>query len=238
MPFRSLRPVSVVALAALFFAPIAGVQAQTLFTLTATADSSTLGFLQNTAYTFVFVANDGFVTGSQNTFGFATNDWVDEGTGDDALWNTVSGSSLGGTYARAVSTGSDPRSYLRTDQINALTLIAGAEDSSIGLLTPSFNPITAIHVELVPTLIGSFAYPATFTSIDHYFLNFYGTYTAFDGAYIAVESGLSFVQFTPTTLVIGPLSAVPEPSTGTVLAGFAALAFAVHFRRPGRRRRA
>jgi len=209
--------------------------AQTVFTVTATANSTTDNYTSGNSYTFVFTL------GSGSTFsGAYTSDrtsFQDESTADNQLWSAVGGTGLLGSYVRAVGAPGDPfniaEAALPPNYSNqGLYLVAGTEQiasPTIGLTTLSGTSLSWMEVSIDDSVLPSWTMAASGTAPATYFSGYTGTYTGFTDAntdtvklYNAIGGGL-ILTFDVTSVAI---SAVPEPSTYAAALGLAALAFA------------
>jgi hypothetical protein len=213
--------------------------AQTLLTVTATANSTTDNYTSGSSYTFVFTL------GSGSTFsGAYTSDrtsFQDETTADNQLWTSVGGTGLAGSYVRAVGSPSDPyniaEASLPPNYTNqGLYLVAGTGQDvtqTIGSTTLAGTSLSRIEVEIEDSVLPSWTMASSGTAPSSYFAGYTGTYTGFTGTdtvklYDGTMAADLILSFAVTSVAI---SAVPEPSTYAAVFGLAALAFA------GRRRR-
>jgi len=206
--------------------------AQTVFTITAQANSTTNNYTSGSSYTFVFTL------GSGSTFSGAytstRTSFQDESTADNQLWSSVGGTGLSGTYARAVGDPNDPFNIAAAElppnyNNQALYLVAGTEQNvtqSIGVTTLSGTNIYYVEVTADDSVLPSWTMAASGTSPTSYFAGYAGTYTGFTGSDDTVKirdtSNNLVVSFDITSVAI---SAVPEPSTYAALLGLAALGF-------------
>jgi hypothetical protein len=209
--------------------------AQTMFTVTATANSTTNNYTSGNSYTFVFTL------GSGSTFsGAYTSDrtsFQDETTASDSLWSSVGGTGLLGSYVRAVGDPGDPfniaAAELPPNYTNqSLYLVAGTEQNvtqTIGVTTLSGTNLSWIEVSIDDSALPSWTMAISGTAPASYFSGYTGTYTGLTGAnadtvklYNASGGGL-ILDFNVTSVAI---SAVPEPSTYAAAFGLAALIFA------------
>lgn len=213
--------------------------AQTTFTLTTNALSTTDGYITGNSYTFVFTLG----SGSSFSGAYTTDrtSFQDESTADNQLWSSVGGTGLLGTYARAVGNLYDPFNIagaeLPPNNANqSLYLVAGTDaivTPTIGVTALSGTALSWIEVNIVDTVLPSWTMAPSGTAPSTFFASYAGTYTGFtpDDDYVALYSaadGQRLLYFEVTSLAI---SAVPEPSTYAALVGLAALGFVAWRRR-------
>lgn len=226
--------------------------AQIVFTVKATADANGSGYLMGQEYTFTFTTGSSYGDNSpaSSSFDSTSSYWTEFSAADQALWSSIGGDGVNGTFARTVN----PSAYVTVYQsgnpefpFSNLGFSAGDNGggeegpppNAMGLKTLNNEDLyrVSVSVEYV-TGLPSFNYAGTysepFDSTTGYFASYFGTYTSGfdsnDGLALFVLDG-SPLNFTLTELSIGAASAVPEPSTYAGLAGLAALGFVVLRRR-------
>lgn len=206
--------------------------AQTVFTITATAGSTTNNYTSGSSYTFVFTLSSGSTfSGPRNS---DRSSFQDESTADNQLWSSVGGTGLLGTYVRPLGNATDPFSIAEAAlsphyDPRGLYLVAATDQNvtqSIGVTTLSGTNISYLEVSVDDAALPSWTMAGTGTAPSTYFAGYAGTYTGFSGTNDTVKmndvSGNSILSFTVTSVGI---TAVPEPSTYAALAGLAALGF-------------
>lgn len=226
-------------LALLGFATIA--PAQVIFTVTATANSTTENYTSGNSYTFIFTMGN-FTTLGNSGFSASNQFYQEVNTSDDQLWSSLAGSGLLGSFIRPTGNASDPYSWAKasippsTPLGNSITLTAATDRIStqhIGVTTLQGTALSRVEVFVDNGGLPSFSTGAA-VSPAAFFSSYTGTYTGFSGGNDLVElystSNTVLVSFTPTSLTI---SAVPEPSAYATLAGLGALGLALIRRRLG-----
>ncbi len=203
--------------------------AQVTFTITATALSNTdeLYTIGGT-YTFVFTTGSSFT--QSDSF---DQTWSEEFTTNNQLFQTVSGSALGGTFVRPVTSLHDPFSYINVNpDFDSIRLTAAADDSRTGLTSLNGTQLIRVSGDIVPSSVDFGNFLAGTTSLFTYFASYQGTYALTEDSFFELIStnGETMASFTGTSVTIS-VAAIPEPSSYAALAGVAALGLVIVRRR-------
>lgn len=233
---------AVLTLAALLLCAVVPASAQIVFTVTGTANSTANGYTSGQSYTFVFTSANSFANTDYSAFDSEGQKYTEETVTDPQMWTSIGGTGLAGSYVRPIADTDDAYSYLQTTvNHNQLDILAGADTStSIGLQTLGGTSIAIVRAWMSGTELPTFAAPAAyaepFNATTGYWAGYTGTYSGFTGPYnkIAVYSlayQTTYMEFTPTSLTISAVGAVPEPSTYAAFAGLAAFGLVLLRRR-------
>jgi hypothetical protein len=196
-------------------------RAQITFTLTTTADATGGGYNAGQTYQFTYTLAPTWSNNGASSYTATTNNWTEDNPANDQLFTSVSGSGLGGTFARP----SAPYSYIANSSTGNLQLYASADGAAVtGLTTLSGTPLRGVGAQ-VDTAI-SFATPGSYTDPATSFASVLGTYAATGS--ILLNTGTVGYDFTISGLTIA--SPIPEPSTYAALLGMAALAWGIRRR--------
>lgn len=218
----------------LFLAAAAPLPAQIVFTITGTADSTSLGYTAGLTYTFTMTLNDYAPTTPVGGTSSTEYDWS-ENPGDPVLWASVAGDGLAGTWTPPT----DPQSYVFLGPEDSgqtsyayLDLTAQSESSQTGLTANGNNLYYVEGYFYLPHGLFDVSSPSLPNPVS-YFAAYVNTYdlTSTGSSFNVNTTGAS-ASFTVTSLQI---SAVPEPSTYALAAGLAALAGAGWWRRKQKR---
>ena len=189
--------------------------------ITGTADTTEMGYTAASTYTFNWVINDVYPSGNGDSFNDTRNRWSSEETTDFALWTSVSGDGLAGTYTRPSGTSWAPYGSIY-NETNFFRVTAGNDDSATSSMGLTVNGIEAQYIEISNLYLGiSLALPETFTNPADYFANYAGTYTPTSGGVTIQDESGNEIDFTATSVTIG---VVPEPATAGLL-GISAIVF-------------
>lgn len=199
--------------------------------MTATANSTGYGYAAGQSYHFIFTLAPSVGINAETNYGLGAYTWGEENTGEDAIWASVSGSGVTGTYARPTSSFNDPYSGLSAHG-NFLELFAAADASNVDLKTPDGTTLLrSIDATDLSLNLGGPNFPLpvqpnpVYVDPNYYFPAYTGSYN------METQSGhneldvrdvtfATLMSFTTTNLTI---SAVPEPATYAVLLGVASL---------------
>ncbi len=204
---------------------VSSASAQTVFTITATADSTGVGYTATQAYTFVFNSGASFSSNANDYFNSSESFWAEYTTGNDQLWTSLGGTGLSGAYSR-------PSPIWNELDVHSsyMTLRAGPDSGTFGV-----TRLDAADLNVVYALINSglsFTPSATYVEPfgpSGYFSNYISSYSA--GGTVDIRDTVgTHTYFTITNLSISA-AAIPEPSTYAALAGITALGLVVLRRR-------
>lgn len=199
------------------------VAAPVQISITGTADTTSMGYTAASSYTFNWVINDAYSSAnSGDAFSSTRNFWNSENTTDTALWSSVSGDGLAGTYSRPSGSTWAPWERLESTDDTELNIIAANDDVAASSMGLTVNGIEVQRIRIDGIDLGiSFDYPEAFTNPADYFADYAGTYTpTSEKVYIRDESS-NDIYFTATSVTIG---VVPEPATAGLL-GISAIVF-------------
>ncbi len=205
---------------ACFLVAVLTASAQITFTVNGSTTSAALGYTSGQATTFSFVLNDfapTLPTGSVSVGNFF--EWKDDNTATDpAIWTSVTGTGLSGTWTRPVTDGSTAISYIDAYAAGGqLWLMAGTVfggDTGLTVGGQSFKTLI-----LGASYSGLDFSPVTGALADpsDYFGNHLGSYGASSTNVAVLENGIGGqVHFNISSIVI---SSIPEPSTYAALTG-------------------
>ena len=204
------------------------------FSITGTADETTMGYTLGQSYTFIWILNDAYTSGSGDDYFSTTyNSWMAEQTSDPVLWSSVSGDGFLGTYSRPSGNSEDPYDNLETvnDQDgDTFSLLASNDNnentSDLGL---TVDGVDLLEISADQIDIGvDFAFSGAYSNPADYWATYAGTYTPTDGYIVILNEEGSEIKLTPTSVTIGT---VPEPATALLMAFVAGLGFIIrrHF---------
>jgi len=213
----------------LLLAAPASLSAQVVFTVTATANATALGYTASQSVAFTFVLHDFSPAVPAGGPGSTYYLWMDDFLTDPELWTSVSGTGLGGTWSRPNASNTAPFSKILASSPNALQLYASHEGGVTGL---TVNGVALQSVDMNATYTG-LAYPAfngsSLPDPTAFFSTLPGTYLAASTSTARIYDDLNnSVTFTITGLTI---SAIPEPSICAFTAALGALGFVAWRRR-------
>ena len=218
MKTRLLRPFL---LCATLLALAVSLPAQIIFTITGTADATAQGYTSGLSYTFIYTTGASYPTAASfgnTTFNGGSNAWADTDETDPALFTSITGTGVTGTYTHDA----DTVSVLTASSFTQFTALNNSLNN--GLKTPANGTINNVYTYLdgglaTPTYSGSYVSPVTYFSTRE------GSYSAPAGSVVRVYyTAGDWVNFTVTNVQV---SAVPEPATYAALAGMAGLALVV-----------
>ncbi|MDI1247936.1 MAG: PEP-CTERM sorting domain-containing protein [Lacunisphaera sp.] len=206
---------------------VASASAQTVFTITATADSTGVGYTATQAYTFVITSGASFASNGNDYFNSSESFWAEYDTGDDQLVTSLGGTGLSGTYTR-------PTAIWNELDVHSsyMTLRTGPDDfdGAFGVTRLDTADLHSFYTRIDSGI--SFTPSATYVEPfgpSGYFSNYTGSYSA--GGYVDLrDTAGTHTYFTITNLSISA-AAIPEPSTYAALAGLAGLGLAMLRRR-------
>lgn len=219
------------------------VRAQVIISVTATANSTSQGYIATNPYTFIFTTGATFANNPNSFFGATDQEYREDSIStDDQLWSSISGTGLGGSYVRPAGHPDDPSSTLRAAiagpnyfiQLHAIA--EGFVTQHIGKTTLSGSAINGIYAVADVGTLPPFAFPETHVNPNTYFAPYYGTYAGFgtsepsnaDVVTIEFNNHVSFLTFSITSITI---SAIPEAATYAALLGASALGLVIVRRR-------
>ena len=192
----------------------------TVFTVTATADTTELGYTAGEAAVFTVVTNPNLTDASYHTDATATI-W---GENSDQFFSSVSGAGFGGVFTRPSAGLSDSVMgiyILNAGPLDNIYINVDARYSNIGITTPSGAVILQFDVNLQS--VRNFTFGGDYLAPADYFSAFGGAYSA--GGYIRItDTDINTVDFIITSVTIST-SPVPEPSSCAAFAGLVGLAF-------------
>jgi len=200
-------------------------------TFTATADASGYGYTSGVSYTFSYTTGASYPTADSfdtTTFNGSSNVWGDNDDSDPALWTSIGGTGLLGTYTRDADTVSVLTSASTYTQITAYnpSLDNGLRTLSGATLNNAYVYIDGSVAN--PTFSGSYVSPAA------YFSSRTGDYATSGSSIRLYYTSGDWVNFTVTNFNVSSAAAVPEPATYAALAGLGAFGVALWRKRRAR----
>ncbi len=197
--------------ALLAFMAFVGISSADLVSITVRgkADTTKMGYLSGHSYSFTWVLNDTYTGSPWDEYSASKNQWYVQESIYPALWDSVHGSGLSGTYVRPSPWNEDYlsiNSQLDTDQVN---LTAEAPVTDIGL---TVNGVKVAWVAAINLRFSEFSFPETFSNPANYMTGYLGTYTPSDGFMRVGDINGNNIYFTATSVEV-----VPEPSSALLL---------------------
>ncbi len=223
-PYRSPMKTALRSLLAPFALLVATLtlSAQVNFTITATADSTELGYTLGQTYTFVYTLSGTVADSGTGNHSPGASSWDEQLFVHSQLFTAVDGTGMGGDFVRPA----DPSSYLWVNTAGTLSVSVAADTGyGTGLTTLGGTAVQAANFSLqVPA--ANFLAPGFFVNPADMFAGSAGTYAITSGAvYVYTAGYLNEVFFTASSLTISA-AAIPEPSTYAALLGLGALGVA------------
>ena len=206
------RTIAIIASVATSLAATHPLQAAVSLTVHATANGDNLGYVKGQSYSFTWTLND--TASAANipaaSFSGTSSGWYAELTTEDSPFSNLSGTGFTGSYVRPALNSSDPWEMLTVQGTNQLSLFVSADFSDgLGVTTPDATQIKSIACSLSSPEF-AFIHSGTWSNPSDYFEAFIGTYSINSIQSNFVSGGQ---LFTPTSLEIGEVSAVPETAT-------------------------
>jgi len=180
------------------------------FSIIGTAGSTDMGYTLGDSYTFYWVINDGYAGGDYDSFSSSYNRWGTQETNSPALWESVYGSGLTGSYSRPSGELYAPNdSIYNDDQVSDYFSLYAGNDSplatSLGLMV---DGVQLRKVEAAQIVIGEdFAFSGGFNNPATYWENYTGSYSATGGISLLDEDS-NTIDFVVSGVTI---EAIPEP---------------------------
>lgn len=191
----------------------AGRALDVVFTITGVAlegePGETLGYDEGEIITIQLIMPGGLL-GSAGGGGI---DWLQFELTDPAVWSSVTGTGLTGTYVVPA----EPLSYVLANESGFFGFEASSSDleSDIGLLAPDGTPVLCLCADLNTGVF--FAEPPADQTAEEYFAAYVGVVPVDPGMILMMEGVASaggFAEFEVTGLSI---ALVPEPSAALLL---------------------
>lgn len=250
------KTLAAVVVLALGLGGVSSSSAQTTFTFTAVTNDenavATWDYELGTQYTFTFtsVANFGL---NSSTFSSTENKWLSTaGNSDAAMWSSISGDGLMGSYSLSASYYSSlstattfvlPTFFgIEVTGGSPAQVLAGNYQDSTGLI--GLGGLELRNIRFSYYVYGSlgnpqiFAHNGTYVEPFNYNTGYFASYYSEDLDSYAYQANITIesvdgdsLSFDITNISISSASAIPEPSTYTSLVGLAALGFVAMRRR-------
>lgn len=206
---REILRRSIFRLCVYMFVSCATMSAQTSFTVTASTNTSSHGYIEGESINFIFITGPSFPDTYYSSFNSTTNSWVEGDQTPTRLWSAISATNLSGTFTPPTQENASHFSIINHGDTLSLLARNSYANENIGLFTPSSEGINYIYVSL--NNVTPFSFSGSYTEPTDYFPSFYDTYNSIGGSIeVKLTNGESFF-FTPTSIVIS--ASVPEPST-------------------------
>ncbi len=211
--------------------------AQVTFTVTATAGTTTQGYVLGNSYTFIYTTVPNFTTLANSAFSASAWEWKEEQTTVNQLWSSVGGTGLLGSFVRPAGTLNDPYSYVGGLATLGIFELGANTDALVttttGLTTLSGTSLRATSASMSGGTLPTFAYSASSPSTDlaTYYSAYVGTYSGFSAGQVKLRDSVSNSLLLNFDITSVEISVIPEPSTYAAALAAVALAVAAYHRR-------
>jgi hypothetical protein len=196
--------------------------AQVTFTFTGTVSQAALGYELDQAVSFSLTTTSAFPNTPNSFFGFREGAdygvWMSDVAAEPSLWDSITGTGLGGAYAPASGDSRFDNIVLTSDDPTALTINASSEttENYLGTLAANGMAVDAIGTSGSAQLPITFILPASYQTLESYFAGYAGTYSVVNYEFVINSYGSESAAFQIDSVTI---SAVPEPSAYALIAG-------------------
>lgn len=176
------------------------------FSVTGTANSTSLGYVSGESYTFHWVLDSSY--NEPGSFSATENFWGEFVAEDDNLYLSLSGDGLTGTLTRPTDPWSSVFTGIYSGQQELWTWTATDSGNDLGLTVDGKN-LSMLYAQV--RVADMFDFTQTPMTPSAYFASYGGTYAALSGGEIFLRvANNEELYFTPSSVTI---TVVPEPGT-------------------------
>jgi hypothetical protein len=171
-------------------------------TVTGTADTTGMGYSSGSSYSFTWVLADTYTGSTYDHFSSSHNHWYVQTFGAPALWDSVYGDGLSGTYVRPSPWLEDYLSILSKPELDLISMASGVPTSDGAHIGLAVNGIKVKSVKAAELAIDEFSFPELFINPADYMRSYLGTYVPTDGFVRIKDINGNSIKFSATSVEV------------------------------------